>query len=178
VDAWQLRVCPAKAAPLLATLAKSVWLIKYITHRRQQIKTLKFILLLAFTLFYQSTYALEQSAVVKVSTVLKTETTWDGKPIEYPSGKAEITGIVVEIAPGGETGWHLHPVSSFGMVLEGELEVQLKNGALKQLKAGDALAEVVNTLHNGRNVGSAPVKLVVFYAGAVGQKLSIKENAQ
>ena len=122
-------------------------------------------------------YALDQSAAVKVTTVLKTETSWNGKPIEYPSGKAEITGMVVEIAPGGETGWHLHPVPSFGMVLEGELEVHLKSGAVKLLKPGEALAEVVNTLHNGRNVGSVPVKLVVFYTGVVGRKLSEKETA-
>lgn len=125
---------------------------------------------------HSQAYALDQSASVKVSTVLKTEASWDGKPIEYPSGKAEITGMVVEIAPGGETGWHLHPVPSFGMVLEGELEVQLKNGAVKRLKSGEALAEVINTLHNGRNVGSVPVKLIVFYAGSVGNKLSEKEN--
>ena len=125
---------------------------------------------------HSQAYALEQSASVKVSTVLKTETSWDGKPIEYPSGKAEITGMIVEIAPGGETGWHLHPVPSFGMVMEGELEVQLKSGAVKRLKSGEALAEVINTLHNGRNVGSVPVKLVVFYAGSVGNKLSEKEN--
>jgi len=37
------------------------------------------------------------------------------------------------------------------------------------------LAEVINTLHNGRNLGSTPVKLVVFYAGVVGQKLTVKE---
>jgi quercetin dioxygenase-like cupin family protein len=126
---------------------------------------------------HSDVYALEQSAEVKVSTVLKTETSWDGKPIEYPSGEAEITGMVIEIAPGGETGWHLHPVPSFGMVLEGELEVQLKNGAVKRLKSGEALAEVVNTLHNGRNVGSVPVKLVVFYAGSVDRTLSTKESA-
>mgnify|MGYP000853840890 FL=1 len=138
-------------------------------------KILKIISLIVMTLVYQSTaYSLEQSAAVKVSTVLKTETSWDGKPIEYPSGKAEITGMVIEIAVGGETGWHLHPVPSFGMVLEGELEVQLKNGAVKRLKSGEALAEVISTLHNGRNVGSVPVKLVVFYAGAVGKKLSEK----
>lgn len=125
---------------------------------------------------YSTAHALDQSALVKVSTILKTETSWDGKPIEYPSGKAEITGMVVEIAPGGETGWHLHPVPSFGMVLEGELDVELKNGAVKHLKSGEALAEVVNTLHNGRNVGAVPVKLVVFYAGTVGKRLSEKEN--
>lgn len=123
-------------------------------------------------------YSLEASATIKASTILKTETSWDGQPIEYPSGKAEITGMLVEIVPGGETGWHLHAVPSFGMLLEGELEVQLKTGEVKHLKSGDALAEVVNTLHNGRNVGSVPVKLIVFYAGAVGQKLSTKEVAR
>ena len=82
--------------------------------------------------------------------------------------------LLIEIAPGGETGWHLHPVPSFGMVLEGELEVSLKDGQRKRLKAGDALAEVVNTAHNGRNIGNAPVKLVVFYAGSKGQPLSQK----
>lgn len=127
-------------------------------------------------IFQQEASSLEQSASIKASTVLKVENSWDGKPIVYPEGKAEITGMVIEIAPGGETGWHLHPVPSFGMVIEGELEVRLKNGEVKQIKSGEALAEVVNTLHSGRNAGSVPVKLVVFYAGVVGQKLTVKEN--
>ena len=55
----------------------------------------------------------------KSNPLLKTQTSWDGTAIEYPKGKAEITGMIVEIAPGGETGWHLHPVPSFGMLLEG-----------------------------------------------------------
>src|SRR5262245_226772 len=134
-----------------------------------------FFLAILATAFQSDALSLEQSAAVKVSTVLKTENSWDGQPIKYPDGKAEISAVVVEIAPGGETGWHLHTVPSFGMVLEGELEVQLKNGAVTHLKSGEALAEVVNTLHNGRNVGRVPVKLVVFYAGSVGQAVTIRE---
>ena len=118
--------------------------------------------------------AIEQTKAVKVSTVLKTQTSWDGQPLQYPAGQAEVTGMLIEIAPGGETGWHLHPVPSFGMVVQGELEVSLKDGRKKRLKAGDALAEVVNTAHNGRNVGTEAVKLVVFYAGSKGQPLSQK----
>ena len=129
-------------------------------------------------LWLSDAFALEHSSTVKVLTVLKAESSWDGKPIEYPAGKAEVTGMVIEIAPGGETGWHLHPVPSFGMVLEGEIEVQLKNGAIKRLKSGEALAEVVDVSHNGRNVGPVPAKLVVFYVGSVGQQLSVKENAK
>lgn len=132
--------------------------------------------LLALGVLCQSSaHALDASTSVKASTLLKSETSWDGTPIAYPTGQAEVTGILIEIAPGGETGWHMHPVPSFGMVLEGELEVRLKDGRTKRLKAGEALAEVANTLHNGRNVGATPLKLVVFYAGTVGQTLSIKE---
>jgi quercetin dioxygenase-like cupin family protein len=142
-------------------------------------KKLRIFIPFILSLLWQSTaLGLEQSATVKVLTVMNTESSWNGKPIEYPSGKAEVTGMVVEISPGGETGWHLHPVPSFGIVLEGELELQLITGAVKRLKAGEAVAEVVNTLHNGRNLGQVPVKLVVFYIGSVGIKQTVKENAQ
>lgn len=126
-------------------------------------------------LWQPAALALEPSATVKVLTVLNTKSSWDGKPIEYPAGKAEVTGMVVEIAPGGETGWHMHPVPSFAMVLEGELELRLKSGVVKRLQAGEALAEVVNTIHNGRNVGCVPVKLVVFYMGLDGQQQTVRE---
>lgn len=142
-------------------------------HNCAQLVRLFSILLLTSTL--PNAYALDQTDAIRVHTLLKTDTSWDGKALEYPKGQAEITGMIVEIAPGAETGWHLHAVPSFGMVLEGELEVQLKDGKTKYLKSGEALAEVVNTLHNGRNVGATPVKLIVFYAGVAGQKLSEKE---
>jgi hypothetical protein len=43
-------------------------------------------------------------------------------------------------------------------MLEGTLDLTLDDGRVKRLKAGEALAEVVNRSHNGRNVGSSPVK--------------------
>lgn len=136
----------------------------------------KTLCLLALGLLLQSNaHALDPSASVKTTKLMKTTSSWDGTPIAYPAGQAEITGILVEIAPGGETGWHQHTVPSFGMLLEGELDVRLKDGSVKRLKAGDTLAEVVNTLHNGRNAGTTPLKLVVFYAGAVDKPLSVKE---
>lgn len=135
--------------------------------------------LLAIALVWSLTFnalALDNGAAVKVTPLLKTAASWDGKPIVYPHGQAEITALIVEIAPGGETGWHLHPVPSFGILLEGTLEVALKDGSVKRLQAGDALAEVTDTLHNGRNVGENSVKILVFYAGAVGKALTVKQQ--
>jgi len=84
-----------------------------------------------------------------------------------------VSALIVEIAPGGETGWHEHPVPSLAYILEGKLDVTRATGEVKHLAPGDALAEVVNTLHNGRAVGDKPVKLVVFYVGAQGKALTI-----
>lgn len=135
---------------------------------------LKYILALLLCVLHHNAFALDASQSITVTPLLKTTSSWNGSPLAYPSGNAEITGMVVEIAVGAETGWHLHAVPSFGMILEGRLEVSLKDGSTKILQAGEALAEVVNTLHNGRNIGNTPVKIVVFYAGAVGSKLTDK----
>ncbi len=118
--------------------------------------------------------AIEPTADVKVTPLLKASTSWNGDQIVYPQGKAEVTGILVEVAPNMETGWHSHPVPSFAYMLEGILEVRLKDGRIKRLYAGDALAEVVNTWHNGRNVGKTPVKIVVFYTGVADGAVTVK----
>ena len=123
-------------------------------------------------LFPAGALALDASAAIKVTPIVKGTASWNGKPVVYPQGQAEITGMMIEIAPGAETGWHGHPVPSFGVVLEGTLEVTLKDGQKKRVGPGEGLIEVVSTLHNGRNIGTVPVKLIVFYAGAVGKALS------
>lgn len=137
-------------------------------------------LLIAIALTSMSNLALsiDASEQIKVTPLLKTQESWDGKQIVYPTGKAEVTIIQIEVAPGGETGWHLHPVSSFGVVLEGELKVELESGEVLFLKAGEAAAEVVNVLHNGQNIGTVPVKLVVFYTGDIEEPLTINEDIE
>jgi quercetin dioxygenase-like cupin family protein len=117
--------------------------------------------------------ALDESAAIKVTPLLKTTTSWDGKQIIYPKGQGEVTALIVEIPPEGETGWHEHPVPSFGYIMEGELELRLATGEVKLLHAGDVLPESVGVLHNGRNIGEEPLKILVFYTGEVGAKLSI-----
>jgi quercetin dioxygenase-like cupin family protein len=137
-------------------------------------KLFKLALPLALFLSAQFAHAAE-SAPVAVTTILKSDKTWDGKSISYPEGKAEVTGVLIEFAPGAVADWHSHPILSFGVMLEGELEVQLKNGQTKTIKKGETLMEVVNTLHRGRNVGKGPVKLVMFYTGVAGQGVTVKE---
>ena len=138
---------------------------------------LQYRLMLCSLLFvWHDATALDATVGVKVTPLAKETTSWDGKPIVYPEGQAEMTALLVEIAPGAQTGWHCHLVPNFAYMLEGTLELTLDDGRVKLLHAGDALSEVVNRLHNGRNVGSSPAKLVVFYTGATGTPLSVDEK--
>ena len=113
---------------------------------------------------------------VKVTPLLKTSRDAGGNPIVYPTGKdAEVTGIMVEIPAGGETGWHIHTVPCFAYVLAGEVRVEMENGKTNVVKAGEAFAEAVNLRHNGHNNGSVPVKIVFFAAGTQGQPFTEKK---
>lgn len=105
------------------------------------------------------------SPQAQVQENLSTTTTWDGSPIQYPQGTAKLSGAIVTLAPGAETGWHSHPVPCLALILEGELLVELKDGRTQKLKAGDTLAEVIHTPHNGKNLGQVPLKIAVFYVG-------------
>jgi len=116
--------------------------------------------------------AIDGSDMIEATPVLKAQRTWIGQDIVYPEGQAEMSGVVIEMMPGGETGWHKHPVPSVGYVIEGQLEVHFKNGDVKKLNAGEAAAEAVDVWHNGVNIGEGPVKLVVFYVGTANIKLT------
>ena len=122
--------------------------------------------------------AIDGSDMIKATPVLKAQRTWIGQDIVYPEGQAEMSGVVIEMVPGGETGWHKHPVPSVGCVIEGQLEVHFKSGEVKKLNAGEAAAEAVNVWHNGVNVGEGPVKLVVFYVGTPNAKLTERESSE
>jgi quercetin dioxygenase-like cupin family protein len=114
---------------------------------------------------------------VKVTQIKKATTTTNGEKISYPKADSpEVTIVTVEIPPRGETGWHAHPVPVLGYVLSGELVVEFEDGKQNRFKDGDAIIEVVNALHNGKNPGNAPVKLVVFYLGAEGQPVTTKTH--
>lgn len=107
--------------------------------------------------------------------ILKTSRTWNGAPIAFPPGHGEVTVLSIDIQPGAETGWHRHPMPSFAMVLEGTLQVTLRDGGTRQFSAGEAFAEVVETSHNGRNTGQTLTKLLVVYTGPRGSSLTLKD---
>ena len=120
-------------------------------------------------------FAIDQNPAVNVTQLLKTTSGWDGKQIVYPEGQAEMTALLIEIAPGESTGWHQHPVPSFAFLLDGTLEITLADGRVKRMQPGEALSEVTDTMHIGRALSKTPVKIVVFYAGSVDKALTVNQ---
>lgn len=113
--------------------------------------------------------AADYSTGVTSKALVRTSVTGNGQSISYPvTDKPEVTAMTVELMPGAETGWHMHPVPVYAYVISGRLSVEIEGGKQLSFSAGEAIIEVVNTLHNGKNMGTEPVKLAVFYLGAAG----------
>jgi len=117
-----------------------------------------------------SVHAGDYVGTVKAEKVLVTTTAGNGQLHSYlRTDKPEVTAMTVDIPPGAETGWHLHTVPVYAYVLAGTLVVDLADGTRLAFKQGDAIVEVQNLAHNGRNLGSETVRLAVFYTGEVGR---------
>lgn len=124
---------------------------------------------LALVVLSSAAQSAEYGGDVAVRELLRATTTADGRPIRYlATTTPEVTAVLVTLPPGGETGWHHHPVPVYAYILEGTLEIQLESGEVHVRRAGDAWIEVIDANHNGRAIGGKAVKLVAFYTGEQG----------
>ena len=107
--------------------------------------------------------------------MLKTTTSWDGAELpSYPQGQPEVTIVKITVPKGVQLPMHQHPVINAGIVLKGEITVTKKSGEKIILKAGDAIAEVVDQWHFGANTGDDPAEIIVFYAGVKNEPITVK----
>jgi quercetin dioxygenase-like cupin family protein len=114
---------------------------------------------------------------ISVKELVRTSKSWDGKSlVPYPQGQPEITILRISIPAGARLDTHSHPVINAGVLVSGQLTVKTTDGKVLRLKAGDPIVEVVNTLHYGINEGTVPAEIVVFYAGIVGQAVTVSDQ--
>jgi quercetin dioxygenase-like cupin family protein len=118
----------------------------------------------------------EYNKEVQLTQVLKTDVTTIGQKFIYPnSNNDEVSVMKVTIPPGKETGWHKHSFPVFAYVLKGTLTVEIDKKETMQFTEGASFAEVINTYHNGKNIGTQDVSLIAFFLGEKGQPLSVKQ---
>jgi quercetin dioxygenase-like cupin family protein len=108
------------------------------------------------------------------TTLLQTSTTVEGQPIRFPQGDNQFTAVLGEIAPGGQAGRHMHTVPLLVYILEGSLSIEMEGHGTHEVTAGEAFTEVVNTWHNGRNLGSTPARFLIVFAGQDGTPITIR----
>ena len=110
----------------------------------------------------------------EVKVLAKATKSWNGKKLPaYPQGQPEVTILRIEVAPNEKLPLHTHPVINAGVLIKGQLNVITKSGKVLELKAGDSLVEVVDTLHYGINPADEPADIIVFYAGVKDEKVTV-----
>jgi quercetin dioxygenase-like cupin family protein len=141
-------------------------------------KTVRDFAILSVVLFIQfgcATQIADHSSI-SVKELAKSSNSWDGKLlVPYSQGQPEITILSIRIPAGARLETHSHPVINAGVLMSGQLTVKTTDGKVLHLKAGDPIVEVVNTLHYGINEGTVPAEIVVFYAGIVGQPVTVSQ---
>ncbi len=84
----------------------------------------------------------------------------------------------VEVAPGIIAGRHTHPGDEISYVLEGEGEVLFDGEPPLKIKAGDAFVIPAGKVHDAKNTGSGPLKLVGVYVVEKGKPLATPAPAK
>lgn len=72
----------------------------------------------------------------------------------------EAAMLAITIAPGGSSGRHTHPGDCYGTVVEGTVELRVDGRELRRVDAGDAWHNPRGAIHELRNVGGAPARVV------------------
>ena len=145
------------------------------TRRTLSVQTMApFLFLLVFGCARLPVPEAKTAAGVSVTKLIYSTNSWDGALLPaYPRQQPGVSILRIVIPPGVRLHAHSHPVINAGVMISGQLTVVTTNGATLHLVAGDPIVEVVNTLHYGINEGKTPAEIIVFYAGAADQPISI-----
>ena len=95
--------------------------------------------------------------------------------VSVPGREAVIAKV--EIAPGGIAGWHTHPGDEISYIQEGESELMVAGQPNRIVKAGEGFVIPAGVVHNARNSGSTPTRLVGVYVVEKGKPLASPAEA-
>ena len=116
------------------------------------------------------------SAKQVVSTeLIRTDKSWDGVALpDYFKGKPELGAVKYGFPAGKKLGWHHHPVMNYGVLVQGELTIIGLDGKTKVVHEGEAVVEMVGTVHHGENRGKKDCILYMFYLSHEGESLAVQ----
>lgn len=83
--------------------------------------------------------------------------------IDTPMPMQEALMVQVELDVGAATGRHSHHGVELGLIQEGEVEMRIDGESIRKLMAGDSFAIASGKVHEARNKGSTPARVIVTY---------------
>jgi quercetin dioxygenase-like cupin family protein len=84
--------------------------------------------------------------------------------------------VIAEFIPGGAAGKHTHPGEELGYVLEGTLQLEVAGQPPRTLNAGEVFFVPAGVVHDGKNVGSGPAKVLATYVVEKGKPVASPAN--
>ena len=98
-----------------------------------------------------------------VTVAARASATITGQPLAMPPSPFEAVVSITELPPGGVLPMHRHPWPRYAFVDRGRISVSYEAaGFTREFGPGEAVVEAIDQWHEGRVVGSEPVRLIVF----------------
>ena len=111
---------------------------------------------------------------VEHTELIRTSQSWDGVELpDYLKGRPELVAVKYVFPAGQKLGWHHHPVMNYGILVQGELTIIGLDGKEKVVHEGEAVVEMVGTVHHGENRGDKDVILYMFYLSKKDMPLAV-----
>ncbi|HEY2906307.1 MAG TPA: cupin domain-containing protein [Vicinamibacterales bacterium] len=111
----------------------------------------------------------DRALVAQQSGITRTELT----RVDVPASTThEAVMAVAEIAPGASSGRHFHHGVEIGYVLSGSVVVEHPDGSTTTFAQGQAFRNPISEVHNAKNPGAAPVKILAVYIVEKGKPLA------
>ncbi len=98
-----------------------------------------------------------------VTVVERASATVTGQPLGMPPTPFETVISVTELPPGGVLPMHKHPWPRYVYIDRGRLSVRYEAANLtREFGAGEGVVEAIDQWHEGRVLGTEPVRLIVL----------------
>jgi quercetin dioxygenase-like cupin family protein len=111
---------------------------------------------------------------VTVQTLARSDRSWNGALLPpLAAAKPEVHVLRMTIPPGVTLKLHQHPVIHAGVLLQGRLRLETKDGATQLLEPGQAVIEVVNNEHRSVSLGPDSAVLMIVFVGPLGQAITL-----
>lgn len=79
---------------------------------------------------------------------------------------------IAELAPGASAGRHYHHGMEIGYVLEGAVVIEHQGRPTLTVKAGESFTNDVTAVHDAKNTGSTPARILAVYVVEKGKPLA------